>query len=63
MKHKFYVLLVLLISGLFAGCSSDDDGITPPDEKDGVLVKVMSYNIYSGQKIYSGKKEWRQLLR
>ena len=33
MKHKFYVLLVLLISGLFAGCSSDDDGITPPDEK------------------------------
>ena len=27
MKHKFYVLLVLLISGLFAGCSSDDDGI------------------------------------
>ena len=56
MKHKFYLLLVLLVGGLFAGCSSDDDGVTPPDEKDGVLVKVMSYNIYSGQKAYSGKK-------
>ena len=56
MKHKFYLLLVLLAGGLFAGCSSDDDGVTPPDEKDGVLVKVMSYNIYSGQKAYSGKK-------
>ena len=56
MKHKFYLLLVLLISGLFIGCSSDDDGVTPPDDKDGVLVKVMSYNIYSGQKVYSGKK-------
>lgn len=51
MKHKFYLLLVLLISGLFIGCSSDDDGVTPPDYKDGVLVKVMSYNIYSGQKV------------
>ena len=47
MKHKFYLLLLLLAGGLFAGCSSDDDGVTPPDEKDGVLVKVMSYNIYS----------------
>ena len=47
MKHKFYLLLVLLINGLFIGCSSDDDGVTPPDYKDGVLVKVMSYNIYS----------------
>ena len=56
MKHKFYLLLLLLAGGLFAGCSSDDDGVTPPDEKDGVLVKVMSYNIYSGQKAYSGKK-------
>ena len=56
MKHKFYLLLVLLINGLFIGCSSDDDGVTPPDDKDGVLVKVMSYNIYSGQKVYSGKK-------
>ena len=45
-----------MAGGLFAGCSSDDDGVTPPDEKDGVLVKVMSYNIYSGQKAYSGKK-------
>ena len=36
MKHKFYLLLVLLISGLFIGCSSDDDGVTPPDDKDGV---------------------------
>ena len=56
MKYKFYLLLLLLAGGLFAGCSSDDDGVTPPDEKDGVLVKVMSYNIYSGQKAYSGKK-------
>ena len=32
MKHKFYLLLVLLVGGLFAGCSSDDDGVTPPDE-------------------------------
>ena len=56
MKHKFYLLQLLLAGGLFAGCSSDDDGVTPPDEKDGVLVKVMSYNIYSGQKAYSGKK-------
>lgn len=28
MKHKFYLLLVLLINGLFIGCSSDDDGVT-----------------------------------
>ena len=55
-KNRVYVLLLLLAGGLFAGCSSDDDGVTPPDEKDGVLVKVMSYNIYSGQKAYSGKK-------
>ena len=38
MKHKFYLLLVLLINGLFISCSSDDDGLTPPDYKDGVLV-------------------------
>ena len=38
MKHKFYLLLLLLAGGLFDGCSSDDVGVTPPDEKDGVLV-------------------------
>ena len=27
MKHKFYLLLLLLAGGLFAGCSSDDDGV------------------------------------
>ena len=52
MKHKFYLLLVLLISGLFIGCSSDDDGVTPPDDKDGVLVKVMSYNIQRSESLF-----------
>ena len=47
MKHKFYLLLVLLINSLFIGCSSDDDGVTPPDDKDGVLER----------------KEWRLLLK
>ena len=31
MKHKFYLLLVLLAGGLFAGCSSDDDRLTKTD--------------------------------
>ena len=62
MKYKFYLLLLLLAGGLFAGCSSDDDGVTPLDEKDGVLVKVMSYNIYiAGRKLIPGKREWKRL--
>ena len=61
MKHKFYLLLLLLVGGLFAGGSSDDDGVTPPDEKDRVLVKVMSYNIYSGRKLIQGKRGWKRL--
>lgn len=63
MKHKFYLLLVLLINGLFISCSSDDDGLTPPDNKDGVLVKVMSYNIYSGRKLIPERRGWRLLLK
>lgn len=33
MKYKFYLLLLLLAGGLFAGCSSDDDGVIPAGRK------------------------------
>ena len=57
MKYKFYLLLLLLAGGLFAGCSSDDDGVTPPDEKDrGIGEKsCLTGWLYGGQKAYSRK--------
>ena len=59
MKRKLYLLLALIVgSCMFYACDSDDPsnnvgGTTTPK---GVSLKVMTYNIYSGQKAYSGTK-------
>ena len=55
MKRKLYLLLTLIVgSCMFYACDSDDPsgnvgGATTPK---GVSLKVMTYNIYSGQKAY-----------
>ena len=59
MKHKFYLLLVLLISGLFIGCSSDDDGVTPPDDKEKSCPTIYT----AVRKFILERKEWRLLLK
>lgn len=49
MKTKLYSMLVVVVACLFVACGSDNDKIQTPVEVEGVLIKTMSYNIYSGQ--------------
>lgn len=49
MKIKRYICLIFVLILQF-GCSSSDDNVKEPEEKlpEGVEVKAMTYNIYSG---------------
>lgn len=49
LKIKTYGLLLFTAFCFFTACDSDDDNSQPSIEVEGVLVKTMTYNIYSGQ--------------
>ncbi|WP_161554597.1 endonuclease/exonuclease/phosphatase family protein [Sinomicrobium soli] len=51
MKSTMYYLFISLIMTVLTGCKSDDDQTVQNPEvvSEGVMIKAMSYNIYSGQ--------------
>lgn len=56
MKNKLYFFAILFFGIIMAGCSSEDDHTSSSvqEDTDTIHLKVMTYNIYSGQKVYSG---------